>query len=377
MLYMLMGRPWLKQPFTKIVCATAVIFRGLHKVTDPRPNLLDFSVAELFEVCEKLGEKNYRGRQVAAWIFRHGADNFEQMSNLNKKLRDKLAQNFHIHHPQILEVAQEEQTQKILWELEDKQTVESVLIRERDHLTLCLSSQVGCALGCKFCRTGTMGFHRDLSSGEILGQILGARKLISEDEHISNLVFMGMGEPLLNTDNILKSLAIICDSDLLAMGRKHISLSTVGIIPALSKLAQANLGIGLTISLSACQNELRNQLMPVNHRYPLARLKEALKSWPLPRGRRITIAYVLLKGINDHPRQAAELSHFLTGLRVKINLIPFNPWPGSPFEAPEVGQVESFKEVLVNRNHTVMIRWSKGRGVSAACGQLAGVRKEI
>ena len=345
-------------------------------MTDPRPNLLDLSVAELFEVCEKFGEKSYRGRQVAAWLFRLGTTDFDQMTNLNKKLRDKLEQNFRIHQPKVLEVAQEDQTQKILWELEDKQIVESVLIKERDHFTLCLSSQVGCALGCQFCRTGTMGFHRNLSSGEILGQILGARKLIAEDESISNLVFMGMGEPLLNIDNVLKSLAIICDSDLLAMGRKHISLSTVGIIPGLLKLAQAELGIGLTVSLSACKDELRNRLMPVNQRYPLASLKEALKSWPLPRGRRITIAYVLLKGVNDHPKQAAELSYFLTGLRVKINLIPFNPWPSSPFEAPEVSQVEAFKEVLVNKNHTVMIRWSKGRGVSAACGQLAGIKQE-
>ncbi|MDL2259460.1 23S rRNA (adenine(2503)-C(2))-methyltransferase RlmN, partial [Deltaproteobacteria bacterium OttesenSCG-928-K17] len=184
----------------------------------------------------------------------------------------------------------------------------------------------------------------------------------------------GMGEPLLNAQNVLKSLAVITDSDLLAFGKKHISLSTVGITPALPLLAQGP-EVGLTISLSAPDDALRDQIMPVNKKYPTGEIKKALAAWPLARGRRITIAYVLLKGVNDSPKQALALSRFLAGLKVKINLIPFNPWPGAPYEAPEVDEVEKFKSALVSKNHTVIVRWSKGGKVSAACGQLAGSRK--
>ena len=340
-------------------------------MTDPRPNLLNLTPAEITDLCLSLGEKSYRGRQVAAWIFRRGATSFEDMTDLGKEARARLAASARITPPAIVDVAEDDEARKILWGLEDGRKVESVLIRERDHLTLCLSSQVGCALGCRFCRTGTMGFIRNLSSGEILGQILGARALVGESEKLSNLVFMGMGEPLLNRAEVMRALSVITDPDYLAVAQKHISLSTVGIVPELPLLAQGP-NIGLTISLSAPDDRLRDEIMPINRKYPLAELKKALQAWPLAHGRRLTIAYVLLKGVNDHPRQATDLSRFLTGLKVKINLIPFNPWPGAPFEAPTIAAVEKFKQTLAAKHHTVIVRWSKGRKVSAACGQLAG-----
>ena len=342
-------------------------------MSEPRPNLLDLTVEEIGDLCVSLGEKPYRARQLAAWIFRRGAADFELMTDIAKATRQKLEAAACLQPLKILEVAEDEEARKILWELEDGHTVESVLISERDHYTLCVSSQVGCALGCRFCRTGTMGFIRNLSQGEIVGQVLGARRLAGPDRQITNLVFMGMGEPLLNRENVMKSLRIITDPDLLAMAQKRVSLSTVGVVPELPLLAQGP-DIGLTISLSAPDDELRDQIMPVNKKYPLARLKEALAAWPLNHGRRITIAYVLLKGVNDRPEQALALSRFLTGLKVKINLIPFNPWPGAPFQAPTAAAVEAFKDILAKKRYTVIVRWSKGRKVSAACGQLSGER---
>ncbi len=343
-------------------------------MTRTLPNLLDMDAAGLVDFCVALGEKPYRGRQLAAWLFRRGAADFESMTDISKERRQKLAQAARLARPRVLEAPEDEEARKILWELEDGLRVESVLIRETDHLTLCLSSQVGCALGCRFCRTGTMGFTRNLAVSEIVGQILGAREFVGPDEKLTNLVFMGMGEPLLNRENVVKSLGLITDPDLLALAKKHISLSTVGIVPELAALARGP-EVGLTISLSAPTDELRNEIMPVNKKYPLGELKRALMDWPLRRGRRITIAYVLLKGVNDSLGEAAELSRFVRGLPVKFNLIPFNPWPNAPFEAPTCENVEKFKNFLAAKGHTVIVRWSKGGKLSAACGQLAATSR--
>jgi 23S rRNA (adenine2503-C2)-methyltransferase len=332
------------------------------------PNLPDLSPAELAELCAQWGEKPWRGRQLAVWLFRHGATELDQMTDLAKGFRLKLAGRTRLVWPELEAAAEDREAIKILWRLYDGRRVESVIIRERNHLTLCLSSQVGCALGCLFCRTGTLGFTRNLTSGEILGQILGARRLTGEKP--TNLVFMGMGEPLLNPEAVLKSLFILNDPDFLALGKKRISLSTAGIVPGLAALS-AGPEIGLTVSLAAPEDGLRDRLMPINRRYPLAALKKELAAWPLPRGRRLTIAYVLLKGVNDEPAMAVKLSRFLTGLKVKINLIPFNPWPRAPFEAPDQAAVEEFQAILVKKGHTAPVRWSKGGGLSAACGQLA------
>jgi len=292
------------------------------------------------------------------------------MTDLAKNFRLKLAERTRLVWPRLEDSSEDREAVKIRWRLFDGQRVESVLIRERDHLTLCLSSQVGCALGCLFCRTGTLGFTRNLTSGEILGQVLGARRLIRPGERLTNLVFMGMGEPLLNPEAVSRSLGLLNDPGFLALGKKRISLSTAGVVPGLKALS-AGPDIGLTVSLAAPEDGLRDRLMPINRRYPLAELKKELAAWPLTRGRRLTIAYVLLKGVNDEPEMAVKLSRFLAGLKVKINLIPFNPWPGAPFEAPDPAAVAGFQAVLLQKGHTAPVRWSKGGGLGAACGQLA------
>lgn len=338
------------------------------------PNLLDLDKGELAAFCQSLGEKPYRGRQVAAWLFRRGARSFGDMTDVSKGSRRLLAGQAEIYRPAALEVAEDEEARKILWGLADGGRVESVLIRERDHLTLCVSSQVGCALGCRFCRTGTLGLKRNLAVSEIVGQVIGARELLRPGENLTNIVFMGMGEPLLNRENVVKSLKIITDPELLGVAHRHISLSTAGVAPELGPLAQGP-EVGLTVSLAAADDTIRDGLMPINKKYPLAQLKEALRRWPLPRGRRITLACVLLGGVNDSLGCAQALARFAHDLKVKINLIPFNPWPGAPFEAPGAGAVERFRDYLVGKHYTVMVRWSKGRGLAAACGQLAAERK--
>lgn len=345
-------------------------------MTDPRPNLFDLTVTELSTLAQSLGEKPWRGRSLAIWLFKRGVTDWNLMTDMARSFHLKLAEAARLELPTVLNSTEGDGAQKILWRLTDGLKVESVLIRERGHQTLCLSSQVGCALSCRFCRTGTMGFTRNLSPSEILGQIIGAQRFLTPNENITNLVFMGMGEPLLNLAHVVHSLNVIVDPNLMAISRRRLSLSTVGIVPELYELARTRSDLGLTVSLSAPDDRLRSQIMPVNQRYPLAELKKALAAWPLSHGRRITIAYVLLRGINDEPAQATSLSRFLTGLKVKINLIPFNSWPGAPFEPSDPERVAAFQKILIQKHYTTIIRWSKGGQISAACGQLATLNKE-
>ncbi|MDR1871184.1 MAG: 23S rRNA (adenine(2503)-C(2))-methyltransferase RlmN [Deltaproteobacteria bacterium] len=336
--------------------------------------LLDLSPPELAKFMGFLGERPFRAKQIAAWLFRKGATSFSEMTDISQRARDLIKERADIA-PLLspLEIVKApDLTRKILWLAPDGQKFESVLIPQNDHLTLCLSTQVGCQMGCQFCRTGEMGYVRDLSPGEILGQILGVKKLLTAKERLTNLVFMGMGEPLLNLEPVTKSLAIISSPDYLALAGKRISISTVGIVPGIEALGQSSLDFGLTVSLGAPTDELRDQLMPINRKYPLAALKKALAAYPLKRGRRLTIAYILLKGINDGPSEALALSRYLAGLKTKINLIPFNPWPNSPFERPSEETIQKFWRTLYDKGHTVIVRWSKGEEIAGACGQLAG-----
>jgi 23S rRNA (adenine2503-C2)-methyltransferase len=339
-----------------------------------KKRLLDLSPTDLQELVLELGEKPYRAEQLAAWLFRRGAESWATMTDISARSRERLAEISDIA-PILkpLEIAEaDDGARKILWAAPDEAKIESVIIPERDHVTLCLSTQVGCQLKCRFCRTGDLGFTRDLSQGEILGQIFGAKKLLKPEEKLTNIVFMGMGEPLLTLDSVLGALAILTSPKYLALSGKHISLSTAGLVPGLEILAKSGLDFGLTISLGAPTDELRDQIMPINQKYPLKELKKALAAYPLRKGRRLTIAYILLKGINDSPAEALSLSRYLTGLKAKINLIPFNPWPGAPFERPSEAAIQKFWQILFDKRHTVMIRWSKGGKVAGACGQLAG-----
>ena len=336
----------------------------------------DLDEAELTGWLTDLGEKPFRARQVRKWLFQAGARSFEEMTDISRDLRGRLGERADIVRPRQLEVLRSEDgTRKYLWELADGGRVESVLIPERDHLTLCLSSQVGCRMGCRFCRTAKLGFKRNLAPSEIIDQYLGVREGLEEGENLTNLVFMGMGEPLDNFDGVTRALKVLTEPGLVGLARRHLSVSTVGVVPRLPQLAEA-ITVGLTVSLGAADDKTRDRLMPVNRRWPLAELHRALAAFPLPQRRRITIAYVLLKDVNDGEEYARNLTRFLHGLKVKINLIPFNSFPGAEFEPSTPERTEAFKALLERRNYTVIIRKSKGRDVAAACGQLAGQSAE-
>jgi 23S rRNA (adenine2503-C2)-methyltransferase len=340
-------------------------------------SLLDLSSKELDQLIESLGLKAYRSRQISAWLYRRGATAYEHMSDISISDRNTLAR---VADPgprlELLEEAKcQDGTRKFLWALPDNLKVESVLIQEKEHRTLCLSTQAGCGLGCLFCRTGQIGFKRNLTSGELVAQILGVRRLLkARDNRVSNLVFMGMGEPLLNAEAVIKSLSIILSPKLMAFSGRHISVSTAGIVPGIQLLGQSGLNVGLTVSLSAVSDKLRSKIMPVNRLYPLSALKKALLAYPLPKGRRITFAYVLLDGVNDSPEQAEDLASFLTPFRSKVNLIPFNPWPGAPYGRPSEKRVEAFRHILAERCLSAFVRDSKGAEAGAACGQLSGTK---
>jgi 23S rRNA (adenine2503-C2)-methyltransferase len=333
-------------------------------------------LAELEAFAASLGEKPFRARQVRKWLYNRGVGDASEMTDLSKPLRGRLAESAAISRPDLVEVrTSEDGSQKFLWRLEDGTRVESVLIPERDHLTLCLSSQVGCAMGCRFCRTAELGFTRDLTQAEILNQVLGVRERLPAGPPLKNLVFMGMGEPLANLENVVRALRILTEPGLMGFSRRHMSVSTVGLVPELARLAE-QVTVGLTVSLNAADDETRSRLMPVNQRYNLEELHRALAAFPLPSRRMITIAYVLLAGVNDTTRHARDLIRFVHGLRVKINLIPFNPFPGAAFETPSEETVQAFQEVLIKARLTVIVRASKGRDIAAACGQLAGQEAE-
>jgi 23S rRNA (adenine2503-C2)-methyltransferase len=262
-------------------------------------------------------------------------------------------------------------TQKFLWRLEDGQGIESVIIPEGDHFTLCVSTQVGCAQGCRFCLTARRGFSRNLSVSEIVNQILTVRGLLTGEQPLTNLVFMGMGEPLANYANLVQALRIIQASWGLNFSYRRVTVSTIGLAPLIPRLGR-EVQVNLTISLNAGDDNTRNLIMPINRKYPLAAVLNACRDFPLPRHRRLTFAYVLLDGVNDAPSQARQLARLLRGFRAKINLIPFNPDPMLPFAPPPPERVLMFQDILRQANYPVFIRESRGADIAAACGQLIG-----
>lgn len=319
------------------------------------------------------GQPPYRARQVLKWLYK-GVGDFELMTDIARPFRQELARQARISR---LRLEQEQQAQdgcrKFLFALKDGNLVESVLIPEEDHYTLCLSSQVGCAMGCRFCLTARRGLVRNLTAGEIVNQVLAVKPLLPPDRPLTNLVFMGMGEPLANFAALVRALTIITAPWGLNFSPRRLTVSTVGLapfIPRLGREARAN----LTVSLNAVDNETRSRLMPVNRRYPLEEVLAACRAFPLPRHRRITFAYVLFNGINDAPAQARELARLLKGFRAKINLIAFNPHPQLPFTPPPEARVLQFQEILRQAHYPVFVRESRGQEIAAACGQLVGER---
>ncbi len=319
------------------------------------------------------GLKKYRAGQVFEWIYKRHARSFDEMTNIQKSERGLLADGFYIPSPEILKAeASSDGTQKFLFGLEDGHTIESVLIPDEDRRTLCISSQVGCGQACRFCLTGKGGFTRNLKAHEIADQALEVSDILKQEgrQGISNLVLMGMGEPLANFDEVVKALRIITSDKGLGFSPRRVTLSTAGLVPEIEKLGKSGMKVNLAVSLNATTDEVRGKIMPVNRRYPLKELLAACKRYPLEPRRRITFEYVLLKGVNDSEEDALRLTKLLRGIRCKVNLIPLNPFPGSEFGRPDDAAVRRFQKILVDHHYTAPVRESRGRDISAACGQL-------
>jgi 23S rRNA (adenine2503-C2)-methyltransferase len=335
-------------------------------------NLKGLWIEELEGILDKLGEKKYKAKQIAKWIYNKGVSDFEQMTDLSKELRRKLAEIAYIDKLKLIkkQTSKIDQTEKFLFELSDGKKIETVLMREKERVTLCISTQAGCALNCIFCATGSMGFERNLSAGEIVDQIICAKEYLKEDEKITNLVTMGMGEPLLNYDNTVKAIRIVRSELGLSISAKRITLSTAGIVPQIYRLAEEGLKMKLALSLNAPDDELRKKLMPITRKHPLSKIMEALKHYAKVNDTRITFEYVLIKDINDSKEQALELAKLVRGIPCKINLIPYNPVKNCPFEKPDEETLQKFRDILYPRAPAVTLRKSKGEDIQAACGQL-------
>jgi len=342
------------------------------KNLDNRIDLKNFSLFELEEWLKELGEPKYRARQLFQAIYAQEQQDITAISTLPKSLRYTLIEKAFISNfspEEILKSA--DGTVKFLFRLDDSKRIESVLIPQAGYYTLCVSTQVGCAQKCRFCLTGKMGFKRHLKTAEIVNQIIYARRHLPQFWPLRNIVFMGMGEPLHNFKHTLKAIQVILHPLGLNFSHRRVTVSTVGLIPQMLKMAEAT-NISWAISLHAPDNQIRNFLVPVNKKYPLPALLKAMKKMPLPPRKRFTIEYVLLKEINSTLKHAHALAKLLKDLPVKINLIPFNPHPGSEFQAPSWEEVLLFQETLQKYGYTVTIRQSKGADIGAACGQLDG-----
>ena len=333
----------------------------------------------LIRFVESLGQPAFRGRQLMAWIYRPGIEQFSQMTDLAKKFREILASHAVISsfsHP--LTERSSDGCVKFGFRLDDGHMIEAVLIPEEDRNTLCVSSQVGCAMQCAFCMTGTMGFARNLAPAEIVNQVCSARDFLAaqaeEDRigpaEVTNIVFMGMGEPLNNLENLLTSISILTEQKGLDFTGRRITVSTCGIIPKMHKLGSTT-AVNLAVSLHAIDDDTRNMLMPINRRYPLDQLLKACETYPLPKRRRIMFEYALLEGINDSDAEARELARRLRDIPCKINLLPFNECEGLPFKSPSRERMVAFQDILRQHHYSVFIRTSRGADISAACGQLA------
>ncbi len=313
----------------------------------------------------------YRADQIFKWIYIHQADTFSAMTNISKETRSLLSDFFHINRNKVIKTnSSTDGTKKYLFKLHDGESIESVLIPEKSHYTICISTQVGCAQNCSFCMTAKAGFIRNLTTGEIISQICDIKHDLKSQKLLTNIVFMGMGEPLANYKNVKNALNIITDSDYgLKFSNRRVTLSTCGIIPKIPLIGK-EFNINLAISLNATNNKIRNKLMPVNKKYPLEALLCACENYPLSKRRKITFEYILIKGINDSLYHAAELTKMLNKQRAKINLIPFNKHPESDYLPPDNKTVEKFQDILHQEGFTAIIRHSKGKDISAACGQL-------
>ena len=340
-------------------------------MTDQRPDLAGFGLQEIEQALVRLGWPRFHARQVFQWIHKRGVTDFALMSDLSRDLREQLADAFDIQTPHVVRKERStDGTTKLLLRLADGKQIESVFIPDTPSQTFCISTQVGCAMRCAFCLTGKMGIDRNLTTSEIVGQVrVLARELEMLDVRF-NIVLMGMGEPLHNYEATMKALRILADEHGLAMSPRRITLSTVGVLPALERLATESIMPNLAISLHATTEDQRDMLVPINRKYGLKELLDACRRFPVKRRERITFEYVMLKGINDSSDDARRLVRLLHGIRGKVNLLPLNEAAGIPFERPSDEQVDRFAAVLASHGVTVSVRKSRGRDIRAACGQL-------
>ncbi len=334
-------------------------------------NLKALTLPELKAFLTSLGMKQYRANQVYQWLYQKGADSFDDMTNLSKEERHTLNEKACISNLILVKrQTASDGTEKYLFELEDGNRIESVLIPDEDRLTLCISTQVGCAMGCKFCLTGKGGLKRNLEAYEIVDQVIAVRRLLNK--RITNIVLMGMGEPLANYDNTISALRILLNEKALNFSNRKVTLSTAGLIPQIDKLGKEGITVNLAISLNATTDDVRNKIMPINKKYPIKELIAACKRFPLPKRRRITFEYVMLKSINDTKEDAERLCRLLKGIPCKVNLIPFNEYQGCEFKKPDEEAIERFREILIDHHIMAITRKSKGADILAACGQLRG-----
>lgn len=340
-------------------------------------NLLNLSRPELEAWFLELGEKRFRTEQVMKWIYHESVIDFNAMSNLSKALRARLQALAEIRLPRIvLDKQSHDGTRKWLIQLEGGNCIETVFIPEPDRGTLCVSSQVGCILDCTFCATAQQGFNRNLSSAEIIGQVWLAHQALgggrSGQREITNVVMMGMGEPLYNFNNVIKAMDLMQDDLGFGLSKRRVTLSTAGVVPALYKLREVS-DVSLAVSLHATNDKLRNQLVPLNQRYPIAKLMAACKAYIEGKHpRRITWEYVMLDGVNDSAEDARQLVHLLRDIPSKVNLIPFNPFPGSRYKRSSPAVIDRFRDILMAHDLVTITRKTRGEDIAAACGQLAG-----
>jgi 23S rRNA (adenine2503-C2)-methyltransferase len=341
-------------------------------------NLLGLSPAKLEDFFEQMGEKRFRATQVLKWLHQQGASSFDEMTNISKALRARLAEMAEIREPEILlDKVSKDGTRKWVIRMDGGSAIEMVLIPDGDRRTLCVSSQVGCSLDCSFCSTGKQGFNRNLSTAEIIAQLRVAIRAYGpfdpSERRVSNVVLMGMGEPLMNFDNVVDATQLMMDDNAYGLSKRRVTLSTAGVVPALDKLREVS-DVSLAISLHAPNNALRNQLVPINKRYPIEELIAACNRYleGLNDKRVITVEYTLIEGVNDQPEHARELVKVLRQVPCKLNLIPFNPFPNSDYRRPSDEALQRFKDIMLKASIITTVRRTRGDDVDAACGQLVG-----
>ena len=358
----------------------SVVFLGLL-MTAPttKINLLGLSPSQMEAFFAELGEKKFRAQQMLKWIHQYGQSDFDEMTNMSKALRQRLSEIAEVRLPEVVyENTSKDGTRKWVMRLDGGSSIETVYIPEKDRGTLCVSSQIGCALDCSFCSTGKQGFNRDLTTAEIIGQVYVANMSFHEpgerrERKITNVVMMGMGEPLMNFDNVVGAMQLMMDDNAYGLSKRRVTLSTSGVVPMLDKLGDV-IDVSLAVSLHAPNDALRNELVPINRKYPIKELLASVNGYlqKLPDRRKATIEYTLMDGVNDEPEHAEQLAQILQETPCKINLIPFNPFPHSGYERPSNNRVHRFRDILVNAGYVVTIRSTRGDDIDAACGQLVG-----